>query len=172
VTDTRITDAGNVRPLPVKAKRTDNTAALRQRRSRAKRKRITPVPATAIAQIAQPEKPSKINADVTVSCREMGAANVTPSRRSNYALVAIAYGFFALGIGINVWNATTGGTLTDMALPAALGVLAWPSCSSSRHGLWRCRSGGKCWPGRSSPSYRSLLSPTASAWPASSRRTK
>jgi hypothetical protein len=24
-----------------------------------------------------------------------------PSRRTNYALVAIAYGFFALGVGIN-----------------------------------------------------------------------
>jgi hypothetical protein len=46
------------------------------------------------------------------------------TRRTNYALVVIAYGFFALGIGINVWNATTGGALTDMALPAALGLLA------------------------------------------------
>jgi hypothetical protein len=47
-----------------------------------------------------------------------------PSRRTNYALVAIAYGFFALGVGINIWNAATGDPLTDMALPAALGVLA------------------------------------------------
>jgi hypothetical protein len=35
-----------------------------------------------------------------------------------------AYGFFALGIEINIWNAKTGDTLADMALPAALGVLA------------------------------------------------
>jgi hypothetical protein len=35
-----------------------------------------------------------------------------------------AYGFFLLGIGINIWNAMTGGTLADMALPAALGILA------------------------------------------------
>ena len=62
-------DTDNVRPLPVKTKRTDSTAALRQRRSRAKRKRVTPVPTTAVAQIAQPEKPSKIKADVTVARR-------------------------------------------------------------------------------------------------------
>jgi hypothetical protein len=36
MTDTSITDAGNVTPLPVKTKRTDSTAALRQRRSREK----------------------------------------------------------------------------------------------------------------------------------------
>jgi hypothetical protein len=48
-----------------------------------------------------------------------------PPRRTRWALVAIsAYGFFMLGIGINVWNAMTGGAPTDMALPAALGVLA------------------------------------------------
>jgi hypothetical protein len=127
MTDTSITDAGNVTPLPVKAKRCDTTAALRQRRSRAKRKRVTPVPAAVIAQIAQPGKPNRIKADVTVSYPKTYAADVTAvtlPRRTNYALVIIAYGFFALGIGINIWNATTGGTLTDMALPAALGVLA------------------------------------------------
>jgi hypothetical protein len=47
-----------------------------------------------------------------------------PSRLTNYALVTVAYGFFLLGVGVNVWNASTGGTLTDMALPAALGLLA------------------------------------------------
>jgi hypothetical protein len=47
-----------------------------------------------------------------------------PPRRTHWALVAIAYGFFMLGIGINVWNAMTGSAPTDMALPAALGVLA------------------------------------------------
>jgi hypothetical protein len=60
------------------------------------------------------DKPSVLNKSVTV---------VTPSRHTNWALVAIAYGFFALGIGINIWNASTG-AITDMALPAALGVLA------------------------------------------------
>ena len=45
-------------------------------------------------------------------------------RRTSRPLIAIAYGFFALGVGINVWNAWTSGALTDMALPATLGVLA------------------------------------------------
>jgi hypothetical protein len=49
---------------------------------------------------------------------------VTPLRRTSHPLVAIAYGFFGLGVGINIWNAWTGGALTDMALPATLGVLA------------------------------------------------
>ena len=119
-----IQETNVVTPLPVKTKRADNTAALRQRRSRAKRKRVTPVPTTAVAQIAQPEKPSKIKADVTLTPAPVRAVAVTPSRRTNYALVVIAYGFFALGVGINIWNATTGGTITDMALPAALGALA------------------------------------------------
>jgi hypothetical protein len=61
-------------------------------------------------------------ADVTVS--RSGVTDVMPSKRTNYPLVVIAYGFFALGIGINIWNATTGGTITDVALPAALGVRA------------------------------------------------
>jgi hypothetical protein len=47
-----------------------------------------------------------------------------PSRRTTDARVAIAYGFFALGIGINGWNATMGGAITDMAVPAVLGILA------------------------------------------------
>jgi hypothetical protein len=121
MTDTSITD--NVTPLRrTKAKRTDNTAALRQRRSRAKRKAPVTAPISQ-RKSALVEKPSNIKADVTVA-RDLAQAPVTQSRRTNYALVAIAYGFFALGIGINVWNAMTGGTLTDVALPAALGVLA------------------------------------------------
>jgi hypothetical protein len=86
-----------------------------------------PFPRRQRAQIAQPEKPSRIKADVTVARPSTHADRreiVTPSKRTNYAFVAIAYGFFLLGIGINVWNAMTGGTITDMALPAALGVLA------------------------------------------------
>jgi hypothetical protein len=90
----------NVTPLPVKTKRADNTAALRQRRSRAKRKRVI---RAQTSQIAQFEKPSRIKADVTVSRGAKNAADVTdvaPPRRTNYALVVIAYGFFLLGIGI------------------------------------------------------------------------
>jgi hypothetical protein len=47
-----------------------------------------------------------------------------PSRHATDARVAIAYGFFAPGIGINVWNATMGGAITDMAVPVVLGILA------------------------------------------------
>jgi hypothetical protein len=130
-------DTDNVTPLPVKAKRTDNTAALRHRRSRAKRKRGPTVTPALLGQITQQEKPSRIKAYVTVLHPRTHAADVTavtPSRRTNYALVVIAYGFFALGIGINIWNATMGGALTDMALPAALGVLAEAVVFFLRHG--------------------------------------
>jgi hypothetical protein len=109
--------------LPAKTKRTDSTAALRQRRSRAKRKSSTAGPAAKPVQISGLEKANEIKADVTVAHGDTRAVTA-PSRRTNYALVAIAYGFFLLGIGINIWNAATGGTLTDMALPAALGILA------------------------------------------------
>jgi hypothetical protein len=113
-----------VTPLrPARAKRADNTAALRQRRSRAKRKSSTGAPAAKPVQISGLEKANEIKADVTTARGDTRAVTA-PSRRTNYALVVIAYGFFALGVGINVWNAMTGGTLADMALPAALGVLA------------------------------------------------
>jgi hypothetical protein len=122
-----IQETNVVTPLrPAKAKRADNTAALRQRRSRAKRKSGSAIRAP-IAQVSQPEKPSGFKADVTVlhpTGHAVDVTAVTPSRCTNYALVAIAYGFFLLGIGINIWNAMSGGTLADMALPAALGILA------------------------------------------------
>jgi hypothetical protein len=98
-----------------------STAALRQRRRRAKRRLSVTVPHQSKSGLA--ELPSDIKAGVTplVSAPHVIAVR---SKRTNYALVAIAYGFFILGIGINIWNASAGGTLTDMALPAALGVLA------------------------------------------------
>jgi hypothetical protein len=44
--------------------------------------------------------------------------------RGSWQLVLVAYGFFGLGIAINVWNArTTGGDLLGMAIPVGLGVL-------------------------------------------------
>jgi hypothetical protein len=55
-------------------------------------------------------------------------------KRTSRPLVAIAYGFFGLGIGINVWNAWTGGALTDMALPATWAYWPRASCSSFRPG--------------------------------------
>jgi hypothetical protein len=48
-------------------------------------------------------------------------------RQPRYAsapLAVIAHGFFALGVGINLWNAWTGGPIANMILPAAMGVLA------------------------------------------------
>jgi hypothetical protein len=75
-----------VTPLrPAKAKRADNTSALRQRRSRVKRKRVTPVPATAIAQIAQPGKPNKNNVCVTVARSAMNATDVTGERGATHS---------------------------------------------------------------------------------------
>jgi hypothetical protein len=38
--------------------------------------------------------------------------------------VIIAYGFFALGVSINIWNALGGGPVANMILPAVMGVLA------------------------------------------------
>ena len=122
-----IQETNVVTPLRPKTKGRDNTAALRQRRSRAKRKPYVTMPAAKPVQISGSEKANEIKADVTVAHPSAHAGQreiVTAPKRTNYALVAIAYGFFALGIGINVWNAATGGTITDMALPAALGVLA------------------------------------------------
>src|SRR5215471_5580049 len=121
---TTIQETNVVMPLrPTKAKRSDNTAALRQRRSRAKRKSSTAALAAKPVQITGLGKANEIKADVTVAHGDARAVTA-PSRRTNYALVAIAYGFFLLGIGINVWNASAGGPQADMALPAALGVLA------------------------------------------------
>jgi hypothetical protein len=57
MTDTSAT--ASVTPLPVKAKRADNTAALRQRRRRAKRKPGTHVTATTIERVTQPGKTSR-----------------------------------------------------------------------------------------------------------------
>jgi len=55
------------------------------------------------------------------------AAEQPPKRQPRYAsipLAVIAYGFFALGVSINIWNAMTGGPISNMILPAAMGVLA------------------------------------------------
>jgi hypothetical protein len=51
-----------------------------------------------------------------------------------------SHGFFSLRIGINVWNAMTGGALVDMALPAAsIGACQARSESDPSHGQG-CRS--------------------------------
>jgi hypothetical protein len=51
----------------------------------------------------------------------------TVERQPRYAsipLAVIAYGFFLLGVSINVWNAWTGGPIANTLLPALMGVLA------------------------------------------------
>jgi hypothetical protein len=74
MTDTDIVD--NVTPLrPAKAKRADNTAALRQRRSRAKRKSGPTVTPASLGQITQREKPNENNVRVTAV-----TANEAPRR--------------------------------------------------------------------------------------------
>lgn len=92
---------------PPKAGETPSRNAVRQRRYRAKKRKSVTRNAVTPAKAPQSEA-------VTQSRRERGAS---------LPLTMLAYGFFALGISINVWNARTG-TLADMALPAAMGVLA------------------------------------------------
>jgi hypothetical protein len=77
MTDTSAT--ASVTPLPVKAKRADTTAALRQRRRRARRKPGLPVSATTTARVSQSGKPSKINAAVTTPPARQHVADVTPA---------------------------------------------------------------------------------------------
>jgi hypothetical protein len=119
----------NVMPLrPLGPRRKDPTNAARSKRFRERRKRqkaVTqtvaipePIRTATVPIRIESENHSDFNLGATV---HNGA--VTLRRRTNWALVVVAYGFFALGIGINIWNASTG-AITDMALPAALGVLA------------------------------------------------
>jgi hypothetical protein len=70
-----IQETNVVTPLRPKAKGTDNTSALRQRRSRAKRNRVIRAPHAPIAQL---EKRSKIKADVTVATARQHVADVRP----------------------------------------------------------------------------------------------
>ena len=77
-------DTDNVTPLrPTKAKRADNTAALRQRRSRAKRKPSVTAPAA--VQISGVEKANEIKADVTVLRGAMNAIDVTGERGATHS---------------------------------------------------------------------------------------
>ncbi len=126
----------NVVPLPIKADfqaiaakgkapAKDMTAALRQKRSRNKRKKmattaavkeVTAVPAVTVEQT---EKLSDIKPVVTVRSIERHGS----TRRTNWPLTGVAVGFFGLGVAINLWNAAAG-NLADTAIPAAMGVLA------------------------------------------------
>jgi hypothetical protein len=50
--------------------------------------------------------------------------DVRQPRYASVPLVVIAYGFFALGVSINIWNAWSAGPIANVLLPAAMGVLA------------------------------------------------
>jgi hypothetical protein len=119
-----IQETNVVTPLrPAKAKRADNTAALRQRRSRAKRKRITPVPVTAIPQ---PEKPNENNVYVTVSRSAINATSVTGGRGATHSsasgIVAASY-VAALGLAaVSAFFSITG--LTSIFIGAFWPVIA------------------------------------------------
>jgi hypothetical protein len=97
-------DTDNVTPLPVKAKCADNTAALRQRRSRAKRKSGPTVTPASFGQITQREKPNENNVRVTAvtAARRAGlSANrfgiVTASYVAAFGLATVSSGFSITG---------------------------------------------------------------------------
>ena len=123
----------------------DHRAAARQAKKRSKIKanrdagpaKNPPPPSADAAPIAPTVARSGVE-DVTPPARETApkwrnapasqrAAEQPPKRKPRHAsipLAVIAYGFFALGVSINVWNAVTGGPIANMILPAAMGVLA------------------------------------------------
>jgi hypothetical protein len=101
-----IQETNVVTPLrPANAKRADNTAALRQRRSRAKRKSgptVTPAP---LGQITQREKPNENNVRVTAvtTARRAGlSANrfgiVVASYVAAFGLATVSAGFSITGM--------------------------------------------------------------------------
>jgi hypothetical protein len=67
-------------------------------------------PGASKGHVTPPETPAEHHVTPPVPC-------------ASQPLVALAYGFFGLGIGINIWNAS-GGNFTDVVLPATMGVLA------------------------------------------------
>ncbi len=104
----------------------DHTAALRQKRVRNKRKAAAaagaiPVPTVPTVTVEQPEKQNDIKPSLTVSHVERHGAD---ARSTSWSLVMLAYGFFLLGVSINIWNTWSAGNSADTALPAAMGVLA------------------------------------------------
>jgi hypothetical protein len=142
-----IQETNVVTPLrPAKAKRADNTAALRQRRSRAKRKRVTPVPVTAIAQIAQQEKSNENNVRVTavtaagragVSANQSGI--VVTSYVAAFGLAAVSALFSITGLtGVFVgayWSVIAMGVALELG---KLSAVAW---LGHHNGVsWRLRS--------------------------------
>jgi hypothetical protein len=146
-TDDDAMTADNVRPIrpdvtpepqPRRERRKDHRAAARKAKSRSKNKVDRDASATKDAPVYAP--PIVPTVTLAEDDRVTLPAPVTPpkwqtvpvpkraaERHPRYAsipLAVIAYGFFVLGIGINVWNAWNAGPIANVLLPAAMGVLA------------------------------------------------
>jgi len=151
VTESDAADTGNVRPFPAPApdpqprrnrRSADRRAAARQAKKRSKIRADRDAKASNGAPPsphvdAPPIAPTVTQSDVdsvTPPSRETlpkwrdtvapKRAGVRQPRYASIPLVVIAYGFFALGVSINIWNAMTGGPIANVILPAAMGVLA------------------------------------------------
>jgi hypothetical protein len=120
------------------ARSKDRRAAARQAKRRSKNNihrdtgatRATPVYAPPIAPTVARAEGDRVTLPAPVTppkSQDMPAPKRAVERAPRYAsipLAVIAYGFFVLGIGINVWNAWNAGPLANIILPAAMGVLA------------------------------------------------
>ena len=146
VTDSDIAAGDNVHlfrstapePQPRRTVRSkDRRATARQAKRRSKIKpdrdasaaKAMPVYAPPIAPIATRTDGAGVTLPAPVTPPEWRtiAPKQTVERAPRYAsipLAVIAYGFFVLGIGINVWNAWNAGPIANVLLPAAMGVLA------------------------------------------------
>jgi hypothetical protein len=116
----------------------DRTGAARQAKFRSKNKSVryakaTDVPASDDAPPIAPTVTQAARNGVTTpretlpKWRNTSAPKPAVERAPRYAsipLAVIAYGFFTLGVSINIWNAVTGGPIANMILPAVMGVLA------------------------------------------------
>jgi hypothetical protein len=145
-TDDDAMTADNVRPIrpdvtsepqPRRERRKDHRAAARKAKSRSKNnihrdappsKSALPAPHVGAPPIAPFVTPTARNGVTTpretLPKPEPHRAVERAPRYASIPLAVIAYGFFALGVSINIWNAMTGGPIANMILPAAMGVLA------------------------------------------------
>jgi hypothetical protein len=88
------------------------------------------VPSIVPARAVKDEQPAALPPpapDIGARAPAQRTAEQPPKRQPRYAsipLAVIAYGFFVLGIGINVWNAWNAGPIANVILPASMGVLA------------------------------------------------
>jgi len=145
--DTENTSADNVTPFPgatpeppqpQKTRSKDRTGASRQAKFRSRnkgdryerRRKDAPSSSHVDAPPLSPTVTPAARNGVTTPRETLpkpASHRGTVERAPRYAsipLAVIAYGFFALGVGINIWNAMTGGPIANVILPAVMGVLA------------------------------------------------